>query len=262
MSKGKSKSILYCCGGIILVVIVLAIIGNMLPETAALSIYETNFDDSIEINNNTTNVEISGDVDVYNTVRFTSHDLNISNEKFNLTSDGGFSTTFNIPLNMNETSITITASGGDSDSPTSKTIKILRVQEEDTIASIVTTNKTNPAKKTSKNTRKYDASGYCGYVVDGDTLDVNGVGRIRFVGVNTPERGEPGYATAKDYVKSQCLGKTIQLDIDDAKRTDRYGRVLAVVYVNGVNINQRLLQLNYAEVMYIPPSEFNPYSWT
>ena len=27
------------------------------------------------------------------------------------------------------------------------------------------------------------------YVVDGDTIDVDGVGRIRFVGVNTPERG-------------------------------------------------------------------------
>lgn len=261
MSEGKSKSILYCCGGIILVVIVLAIFGNMLPETAGLSIYEADFDDSIEISNNTTSVEISGDVDVYDNVRFTSHDLNISNEKFNLTSDGGFSTTFTIPLDLNETSITITASGGDSDSPTSKTIKILRVQEEDNIASIVTVNKTSPTK-TSKSTRKYDASGYCGYVVDGDTIDVDGVGRIRFVGVNTPERGDPGYSTAKTYIKNQCLGKTIYLDIDDAKRTDRYGRVLAVVYVNGVNINQRLLQLNYAEVMYIPPSEFNPYSWT
>ena len=35
---------------------------------------------------------------------------------------------------------------------------------------------------------KYDASGYCYHVVDGDTIDVEGVGRIRFVGVNTPER--------------------------------------------------------------------------
>jgi len=40
---------------------------------------------------------------------------------------------------------------------------------------------------------KYDAKGYCDYVVDGDTIDVEGVGRIRLVGVNTPERGESGY---------------------------------------------------------------------
>ena len=32
-------------------------------------------------------------------------------------------------------------------------------------------------------TVNYEASGYCSYVVDGDTIDVDGVGRIRFVGV-------------------------------------------------------------------------------
>lgn len=110
---------------------------------------------------------------------------------------------------------------------------------------------------------EYDASGYCNYVVDGDTIDVEGVGRIRFVGVDTPERGDnPGYTDAKNFLKSMVLGKTVQLDIDDKKRTDRYGRVLAVVYIDGVNLNRELLQRGYAEVLYIPPSEFNPYSWT
>ncbi len=111
-------------------------------------------------------------------------------------------------------------------------------------------------------TPEYDASGVCTYVVDGDTIDVSGMGRIRLVGVNTPERGEPGYREAKDFMKSMCLSRTVQLDIDDAKRHDKYGRVLAVVYVDGVNINRELLRRGYAEVMYIPPSEFNPYEWT
>ena len=93
-------------------------------------------------------------------------------------------------------------------------------------------------------------------------MDVNGVGRIRFVGINTPERGQPGYEEAKDFVKSMCLGKTVYLDIDDAKHYDKYGRVLAVVYVDNVNLNAELLKRGYAEIMYIPPSEFNPYSWT
>jgi endonuclease YncB( thermonuclease family) len=119
----------------------------------------------------------------------------------------------------------------------------------------------NNTLSTSK-TVKYEASGYCPYVVDGDTIDVDGVGRIRFVGVNTPERGQPGYQVAKDFVKSQCLGKTVGLDIDDAKHYDKYGRVLAVVYVGNTNLNAELLKRGYAEVMYIPPSEFNPYTWT
>jgi len=115
---------------------------------------------------------------------------------------------------------------------------------------------------TNQTVPKYEASGYCPYVVDGDTIDVNGVGRIRFVGVNTPERGQPGYQEAKDFVKSMCLGKTVYLDIDNAKHYDKYGRVLAVVYVDNINLNAELLKRGYAEIMYIPPSEFNPYSWT
>ena len=120
----------------------------------------------------------------------------------------------------------------------------------------------NPNSKISNNSLHYDTSGLCYHVVDGDTIDVDNVGRIRFVGINTPERNQQGYQEAKDFVKKACLGKKVYLDIDDTKHYDKYGRVLAVVYVNGININAALLKGGYAEVMYIPPSEFNPYSWT
>lgn len=108
----------------------------------------------------------------------------------------------------------------------------------------------------------HDAGGYCYHVVDGDTIDVKGVGRVRLVGINTPEKDERGYLEAKNFVKKTCLGKTVYLDIDDAKHYDKYGRVLAVVYAGDVNINAALLKGGYADVMYIPPSEFNLYSWT
>jgi micrococcal nuclease len=106
-----------------------------------------------------------------------------------------------------------------------------------------------------------EVTGKCYHVVDGDTIDVEGVGRVRLVGVNTPERGQPGYNEAKQYVKDQCLYQTVSLDVDDEKQKDKYGRTLAVVYVAGMNINQQLLKKGYAEIMYIPPSEFNPYAW-
>lgn len=106
-----------------------------------------------------------------------------------------------------------------------------------------------------------EITGKCYHVVDGDTIDVEGVGRVRLVGVNTPERGEPGYSEAKKYVKDQCLYQTVSLDVDDEKQKDKYGRTLALVYVAGTNLNQQLLKKGYAEIMYIPPSEFNPYSW-
>jgi micrococcal nuclease len=104
------------------------------------------------------------------------------------------------------------------------------------------------------------------YVEDGDTIDVSPVKgayiqRIRLVGVNTPERDEPGYNEAKEFVKEMCLGKEVEFDVDDCKPYDKYHRILAVVYVNGTNLNAELVKQGLAEVMYMPPSEFNPYEW-
>jgi micrococcal nuclease len=106
-----------------------------------------------------------------------------------------------------------------------------------------------------------EVTGKCYHVVDGDTIDVEGVGRVRFVGVNTPERGESGYSEAKNYIKDQCLYQVVSVDVDDAKPKDKYGRTLAVVYIGDLNLNQQLLIKGHAEIMYIPPSEFNPYTW-
>lgn len=104
-------------------------------------------------------------------------------------------------------------------------------------------------------------TGYCSYVTDGDTIEVDGLGKIRLVGVNTPERGQTGYICSKRFVQKLCLNKEVSLDIDDSKNTDKYGRYLAVVIVDGKSLNEMLLKEGLAEVMYIPPSEFYPYDW-
>lgn len=104
-------------------------------------------------------------------------------------------------------------------------------------------------------------TGMCTYVTDGDTIEVDGLGKIRMVGVNTPERGVEGYICSKRFVQKLCLNKEVSLDIDDSKNTDRYGRYLAVVIVDGKNLNEMLLKEDLAEIMYMPPSEFYPYDW-
>lgn len=103
--------------------------------------------------------------------------------------------------------------------------------------------------------------GICTQVYDGDTIYVEGVGKVRLVGVNTPERGVTGASTSTNFVKKLCLNNDVGLDIDDSKPHDKYGRTLAVVIVDGRNLNEILLNEGLAEIMYIPPSEFNPYSW-
>jgi micrococcal nuclease len=98
-------------------------------------------------------------------------------------------------------------------------------------------------------------------IVDGDTIYVDYKEKVRFVGVNTPEIGQAGSSEAKKYVSDRIMGKQVYLDVDDKKRMDMYGRTLATIFIEGVNLNAELLCKGFAEVMYYPPSEFDPYSW-
>lgn len=102
-------------------------------------------------------------------------------------------------------------------------------------------------------------------VVDGDTLDINGT-RIRLALVDTPERGQPGFDQAKEFVESICLGKTGELDVDSGQRRgDRYGReVVGVVYCNGVNTNEKLMTGKLARILveFCEISEFSDENWT
>ncbi|HEY5737846.1 MAG TPA: hypothetical protein VIS28_06165 [Nitrososphaeraceae archaeon] len=43
-------------------------------------------------------------------------------------------------------------------------------------------------------------------MVDGDTLDINDI-RIRLSLVDTPERGDPGFKEATQFVVKLCLGE-------------------------------------------------------
>ena len=108
-------------------------------------------------------------------------------------------------------------------------------------------------------------SGYVKNVVDGDTVDVRfniyGIQRVRLVGINTPEIGEEGYEEAKEFLNETCMWEEVKLDVDDMKQYDTYYRILAVVYVNDTNLNEQLVKEGYAEVMYIPPSEFDSREW-
>ena len=100
-------------------------------------------------------------------------------------------------------------------------------------------------------------------VVDGDTIDVNDI-RIRLSLVDTPERGEPGFKEATDFVKKLCQDKNAQVDIDDGQRGgDRYGREIGVVYCDNVNINNELIKnsLGIIDTRFCDDSEFSDESW-
>ena len=115
------------------------------------------------------------------------------------------------------------------------------------------------------NLSKLAESGIVTTVIDGDTIDVEEVGRIRFADINTPEIDTEEGKAAKEYVKGLCEGKKVYRDIDDLHIIDKYGRIVAVVYISynethRVNLNQLLLKEGYAEAKDYP-NEFNPDVW-
>jgi len=96
-------------------------------------------------------------------------------------------------------------------------------------------------------------------VIDGDTIDVLLDGRrerIRYVGVNTPERDEPCYADATQANRDLVEGKEVVL-VTDTTETDRFGRLLRYIYADGVFVNEALVRDGYAEaVLYEPDDAF------
>jgi len=88
-------------------------------------------------------------------------------------------------------------------------------------------------------------------VIDGDTVEVVIDGqeyRVRYIGVNTPERDQPCGPVATEANQSLVLGQTVRL-VKDKSETDRYGRLLRYVYLNNLFVNAELVRLGYAEAV-------------
>ena len=99
-------------------------------------------------------------------------------------------------------------------------------------------------------------------VVDGDTIHVkvgDYVEKVRYIGMNTPEihrptKGEqPGGREAAEMNRRLVGGKRVRLELDVRSR-DRYGRLLAYVWVGELMVNAELVRLGYAQVMTVPPN--------
>lgn len=91
------------------------------------------------------------------------------------------------------------------------------------------------------------------YVEDGDTVFLDDGRKIRYIGIDTPEVGEPFYLEATNKNKALVLKKRVTLEYDRQK-IDPYGRILAYVFVDGKQVNKELLKEGYAKVKIFPPN--------
>lgn len=96
-------------------------------------------------------------------------------------------------------------------------------------------------------------------VVDGDTIELENGERVRYIGIDTPETKHPSkpveyYGKEAAEANAELVeGKQVRLEFDVQER-DKYGRLLAYVYVDTIFVNAWLLEQGYAQILTIPPN--------
>ncbi len=101
-------------------------------------------------------------------------------------------------------------------------------------------------------------------VVDGDTFIVeNGTkngDKVRLIGVDAPEtrntaRKKIGFygEESKVFLTKLLINKRVRL-VQDVGKRDRYGRILAYVYLGKTFVNAELVKKGYAQAYTVPPN--------
>jgi len=90
-------------------------------------------------------------------------------------------------------------------------------------------------------------------VFDGDTIEIDTGERVRYVGVNAPEKGEPHSKESTELNSKLILNNKIKLGYD-VQDKDRYGRTLAYVFVNNQMVNMEMVKQGLAVSETIQPN--------
>jgi len=94
--------------------------------------------------------------------------------------------------------------------------------------------------------------------IDGDTIEIEGGQKVRYIGIDTPETSDPrkpiqcfGKESA-DKNRELVEGKKVYLE-KDISETDKYGRLLRYVYIDNIFINDYLVRQGFAYSSSYPP---------
>jgi micrococcal nuclease len=84
-------------------------------------------------------------------------------------------------------------------------------------------------------------------IADGDTFtlltDDNVQIKIRLHGIDCPEKSQDFGQVAKKYLSDLIFGKSVEVIKTD---TDRYGRTIGKVFIDGISVNESLLKAGLA----------------
>jgi micrococcal nuclease len=92
-------------------------------------------------------------------------------------------------------------------------------------------------------------------IVDGDTIDCHEGGRVRLLGIDTPETSQrPFGASARAALLAMLpVGSVAQLE-QDVQARDQYGRLLAYVWFRGKQINWEMVRAGWAVTLTYTPN--------
>jgi micrococcal nuclease len=96
-------------------------------------------------------------------------------------------------------------------------------------------------------------SGVVVRAIDGDTVELSDGRRIRYIGVDAPEAHAAGGAAATARNRDLVQGKTVRLEFDH-DRHDRFGRVLAHVWVGENLVTVELASEGLVATALFPPN--------
>jgi micrococcal nuclease len=84
-------------------------------------------------------------------------------------------------------------------------------------------------------------------VIDGDTIELADGKRVRYLGIDTPEKGESYYNEAKHLNDILVKNQPVYMVFGNHKE-DKYNRYLGYVFVNGYFVNGMLVREGLANV--------------
>jgi micrococcal nuclease len=91
-------------------------------------------------------------------------------------------------------------------------------------------------------------------VYDGDSFVLSNGDEVRLIGIDAPEKGEPGAEEARSFLIGLIEGKQIRLE-PDKENKDKYNRLLRYAYINDTFINAEMVSNGYAIAKFYPPND-------
>ena len=86
-------------------------------------------------------------------------------------------------------------------------------------------------------------------IIDGDTFEIRYDGEptsVRLFGIDAPEIRDPGGAEAKAELARLILTRKVRLQFPGKRKRDNFGRLLARVYVDGIDIGAEMVKRGFA----------------